>query len=401
MPQIRSAFRLGSVVFLLVAVGCVNRPPTLNCMAERATITEGSSVGIDTNAQDPENKPLRYDWKTTGGKLTGQMGAAIELDSSGLSPGRYTVSANVSDNKHTVSCSVDVAVQKNKMAPTIACAPAKVSVIEGKSVTLRASASDPNSDSLSYSWKVDGEDVTNDRTQFLLGTAGRSLGAHTVGVTATDVDGMTASCNFNVSIDRRPNKDPSVALSLDKTNIYAGAQLTASAQGDDPDNDPLTYAWRMDGQARSETATRIKINTTGFAGGRHSVAVTVRDDRGATASDTKSFSVREKVTIQIDGMRLNNVAKARLDEIALKMQQNPQLKAVITGHTDDRGSEKANERIGLRRAEAVKDYQVKEHNIAASRTETRSAGESQSIADNKTAAGRKENRRVEIELFVP
>jgi outer membrane protein OmpA-like peptidoglycan-associated protein len=90
-----------------------------------------------------------------------------------------------------------------------------------------------------------------------------------------------------------------------------------------------------------------------------------------------------------------------LDEIALKLQQNPRLRMSITGHTDDRGGETANERVGLRRAEALRDYLIQQHNIDTSRIETRSAGEGSPVADNQTAEGRKQNRRAEVELYVP
>ena len=105
------------------------------------------------------------------------------------------------------------------------------------------------------------------------------------------------------------------------------------------------------------------------------------------------------MTLQVD-RRLDNVAKAQLDEIALRMQQGPRLSARITGHTDDRGSESANLRVGSRRADAVRDYLVKQHGIDESRIETQSSGESHPVADNQTEEGRKQNRRVEIELFV-
>jgi outer membrane protein OmpA-like peptidoglycan-associated protein len=183
--------------------------------------------------------------------------------------------------------------------------------------------------------------------------------------------------------------------------VYAGEVVNATADAKDPDNDPLTYAWRVDGQGRPAKTRTLKINTGGFAGGNHSVAVTVSDDRGDSQSDTESFRVREKVVIQMDRFRPDNVAKAKLDEIAVKMQQNTQLKAVITGHTDDRGSEKGNIKAGQRRADAAKAYLVKEHSIAENRIETKSAGEGSPISDNSTAEGRKENRRVEVELFVP
>ena len=131
------------------------------------------------------------------------------------------------------------------------------------------------------------------------------------------------------------------------------------------------------------------------------MVVNVEDDRGASASDTKTFSVSEKIVIHMEGNLPNNVAKAQLDEIALKMRQNPQLRATLTGHTDDRGSEEINERVGLRRADAVRSYLVSEQNLDEGRIETQSAGETQPIANNSTPQGQSDNRRVEVELFVP
>ena len=60
----------------------------------------------------------------------------------------------------------------------------------------------------------------------------------------------------------------------------------------------------------------------------------------------------------------------------------------------------ANLRVGARRADAVRDYLVKQHGIDESRIQTQSSGESHPVADNQTSEGRKQNRRVEIELFV-
>ena len=105
--------------------------------------------------------------------------------------------------------------------------------------------------------------------------------------------------------------------------------------------------------------------------------------------------------VQVSRLRLDNVAKAKLDEVALKMQQTAALRATLTGHTDDRSSEEGNERMGLKRAQAVQKYLIQEHKIEEGRLTTASAGESKPIADNQTAQGRKENQRVEVELFVP
>ena len=179
-----------------------------------------------------------------------------------------------------------------------------------------------------------------------------------------------------------------------------GETVKATATANDAEGDPLTYSWTVGGNKRSETGSSINVNTAGMGGGAHSVSVTATDDRGGSGSANASFKVLEDIMIQVD-RRLNNEAKAMLDEIALKMQQNSQLRAKITGHTDDRGSEKGNEKAGLKRAGVAKDYLVKQHNIGETRIQTGSAGEGKPVADNKTAEGRKENRRVEIELSVP
>jgi outer membrane protein OmpA-like peptidoglycan-associated protein len=219
-------------------------------------------------------------------------------------------------------------------------------------------------------------------------------------VTVTDSDGMTGTCSFNVTINERPNPPLSLSLGLDKKEVYEGETVTAKADANDPDNDPLTYAWKVNGQSRSESTPTLRINTTGFAGGSHSVSVTTKDDRGDAKTQTASFKVIEKIVIQMSGMRPDNVAKAKLDEIAVKMQQNSQLRARITGHTDDRGSEANNVKAGQKRADAARAYLVEEHSIDEGRIETKSAGEGSPVSDNGTAEGRKENRRVEVELFV-
>ena len=402
MRELRLPLLLGSVVLLLIAGGCANRPPVLNCVADMSSVTEGNSVTIQSNATDPDrNDQLTFSWSAAQGRLSTQNGSA-SFDSSGLSAGNYTVGLEVRDKKlNLATCEVSLMVDKNRMAPMVACAPSDVNVTEGQSTTVRAQASDGNNDALTYSWSVDGSSVTNNQSSFEFGTAGRSVGGHTVQVTVTDADNMSANCEFNVTVDRRPNTGPSVALTLDNDEVYAGDRVSANAEASDAEGDPMTYAWTLDGQRRSDTSSTISIDTTGLSGGRHSVAVTVEDDRDGSGSATQTLSVREKIVVQVSAIRPDNLAKAALDEIALKMRQNSQLRAMLTGHTDDRGSEEVNERTGQRRADAVKAYLVDEQNVAESRIEAGSAGETMPAADNETAQGREDNRRVEIELYVP
>ncbi len=375
----------------------INRPPTITCNPTSTSVTEGQSVTISADAYDEDDDDLTLTWTAGSGRVTQQGNSAV-FDSTGLADGRYSLKAEVSDGELVASCMSDITVSKKRSAPTISCQPGSVNVTIGQSRTLTANASDANGDTLRYSWTVNGQSVTNNSASFEFGTVGRDPGNYTVRVTVTDTDNMSANCEFIVNVTRRPNNCPTVSLSLDKTSIFAGDTVVASATSRDPDGDALTLSWEVDGQSRPGSGSTLRINSSGMAGGSHSVQVTATDDRGCPANDTKAFNVTEKSIIQ---MPLNNIGKAKLDEIALKMQQQPRLKAVITGYTDDRGSDQANERVGMRRANVAKDYLVSQHNISEDRIEVKSGGKANPVADNSTEAGRKANRRVEVELSIP
>ena len=70
---------------------------------------------------------------------------------------------------------------------------------------------------------------------------------------------------------------------------------------------------------------------------------------------------------------------------------------ITVGHTDSTGPEAYNRKLSIRRAEAVKAYLIST-GIDASRVYTEGKGETQPVADNKTAAGRAKNRRVTVEV---
>mgnify|MGYP001572354342 FL=1 len=88
-------------------------------------------------------------------------------------------------------------------------------------------------------------------------------------------------------------------------------------------------------------------------------------------------------------------AKDTLQRAVTLLKANPDAEVEIQGHTDSVGSETYNQALSERRANAVKAYLVSQ-GIAEHRITTKGFGELQPIADNSTAAGRAENRRVVI-----
>ena len=86
-----------------------------------------------------------------------------------------------------------------------------------------------------------------------------------------------------------------------------------------------------------------------------------------------------------------------LDAIVAIMNEFPKATFALGGHTDSTGSAKINARLSQQRADAVMNYFVK-NGVDASRLTSKGYGSANPIADNKTRAGRTENRRVEIKV---
>jgi len=90
-----------------------------------------------------------------------------------------------------------------------------------------------------------------------------------------------------------------------------------------------------------------------------------------------------------------SAANERLDEIARALTQQNGRSITVEGHSDSRGNEEMNMRLSQERADAVRDYLVKQ-GVPAERISSIGKGESAPIASNDTADGRAANRRVEI-----
>jgi outer membrane protein OmpA-like peptidoglycan-associated protein len=92
---------------------------------------------------------------------------------------------------------------------------------------------------------------------------------------------------------------------------------------------------------------------------------------------------------------LNAASKSSLTQFANSLKANPDTDVEIYGHTDSTGSDKINIPLSKERANSVEKF-LETQGITASRLVTDGYGSSQPVADNSTAAGKQQNRRVEI-----
>ncbi len=117
----------------------------------------------------------------------------------------------------------------------------------------------------------------------------------------------------------------------------------------------------------------------------------------------KPVPVSEKVTFaaetlfDFDKSAVKPEGKTALDDLLSKLQGMNTEVVITVGHADAIGTEAYNQKLSIRRAQAVKDYLISK-GVEASRVYTEGKGKAQPLADNKTAEGRAKNRRVTVEV---
>jgi outer membrane protein OmpA-like peptidoglycan-associated protein len=86
-------------------------PPTMSCSVDRSLVQAGEKVNVTATTNDQSGTPLTYQWEVNGGQISG-TGASVQVDTTGLSAGNYTVTGRVQNARGgAASCTVGIAVQ--------------------------------------------------------------------------------------------------------------------------------------------------------------------------------------------------------------------------------------------------------------------------------------------------
>jgi hypothetical protein len=278
------------------------------------------------------------------------------------------------------------------VAASCSVQPTEVMVGEPVHATVTASNFNPKH-TVTYAWSSNGGKIEGKDTGATIDTNGVSGGSYTVTATVTDPKAKknnTASCTANFTVKEPPKNPPQMSCSANPTTVQTGGTSTISCSCTSPDNVPVTVGgWTSTGGSISGNGNSATLDTTGAAAGPITISATCTDSRGLTASNSSTVTVENPPPPPPQATKVNecqypntkkpwrvdNTCKAALDDVALKMQQDPDAKLVVVGNADPQEvAHSKHKDLAAERAVDVKAYlsggEAKQ-NIDPSRIETR------------------------------
>jgi hypothetical protein len=306
---------------------------------------------------------------------------------------------------------------------TLACTANPESIFAGDPVTVTATAGNLNPKlNTVYSWSGNG--VTGDGTSATVATASLAPGTYTATVTVKEgkhgkeglKPGESATCSASFTV--KDFEPPTISCSANPSTIQPGGTSTITSVATSPQNRPLTYSYTASAGAVSGSGATAQYSSAGAPTGAAGVTCNVSDDKGHTATANTTITVEAppappqphaqalcSISFSTDTrrpVRVDNEAKACLDQVALNLKQQADAKAVLVGESNGKEKDKAAkeqkfaehhkhakvEDFAAQRAVNAKDYLVTEQGIDASRiSAATSTTDGQTVEDYLVPAG--------------
>ncbi len=307
---------------------------------------------------------------------------------------------------------------------TLACSASPTSVFPGDPVTVTATvgALDPKLNAV-YSWSGTGASGTGTTVNIATG----SLAAGTYSVKATVKEGkpgkegmqpgQTADCTASFTV--KAFEPPTISCTAAPSTIKPGESSTVTSMGMSPQNRPLTYSYSASAGSVSGSGTTATFSSAGAPTGAVGITCNVSDDKGQTATASTSVTITApyvppaphtqalcSISFSTDAKRptrVDNEAKACLDQVALDLQRQSDSKAVVVGESDAKEKAKTAKMEAMekkhkhpkmvvedasQRAVNTKEYLVTEKGIDASRISVATGStDGQTVEDYLVPAG--------------
>ncbi len=410
--------------FQTAQAGVIFRYPTEGVTVFAHGLAGGARVGGPNT--DPAGPFHAYNW---GPGLTGGVGLDLELRrwlSFRIVQGDYEyMHADFGPepnyggraNINALRLSTGLVLHLGSIAPPppvqYACTVNPSSVFPGEQVTVTGTATNLNPKKpASYSWSGQGVTVGGTNPTATIDTGSLQPGSYTVTghVSEGPKAGQSADCTAQFTV--KQFEPPTVSCTANPSNLKPGDSATITAAGVSPQSRPLTYSYSASAGSVNGTGNTATLSTTGAPSGSITVTCSVQDDKGQTASATTTVDVEAPppppapksqtlCSIQFDKdkrrpARVDNEAKACLDDVALNAQQKADASVVVVGNAAPAPAPKGRHHakmptaadLAAQRAVNTKAYLVTEKGIDASRIQVRTGTNGQNeVEDYLVPAG--------------
>jgi hypothetical protein len=265
---------------------------------------------------------------------------------------------------------------------TYSCSVAPASVYPGDPITVTGVALNLNpKKTATYTWTTDGGVITGTSATANVDTKAAAPGTYTVkGHVAEGVKpGQMADCSATFTV--KAFDPPTINCSANPSSVNPGDSSTITASAMSPQNRPLVYSYNAAAGSISSTTASATLSTVGAAPGPITVTCGVADDKGHTVEATTSVNVIAPpppppppaplasslcpVSFERDvkrPTRVDNEAKACLDDVALSLQRSTDAKLALVGNED--AKEQAAEAKEAKRTAKLKHHVAKPSDAA-------------------------------------
>jgi len=330
-------------------------------------------------------------------------------------PGVYGGRANI--NAARLSAGVVYHIGEIYVAPvTLACSATPTSVFAGEPVSLTATAGALNPKmKVTYTWTGSGVKGTDGTAS--VDTSALAPGSYTIKASVSEGSkpkaNQMAECSASFTV--KAFEPPTVSCSANPSTIKPGETSAISATGVSPQNRPLTYSYTATAGTVSGSGNSATYSSAGAPTGMSTVTCSVTDDKGQTATANTMVTIEAPpppppapkmsslCSLSFDKdtkrpTRVDNEAKACLDDIALTLQKQSDATAAVVGSADAKEEAAYTKAAKRKHSKAVepaaeravnaKDYLVTDKGIDASRiTVYTDATDGKKVADYLIPAG--------------
>ena len=334
-----------------------------------------AGVSLDGSTLRPDNKANR--------KLYGRdvSAKAIVLQGAVSPPLSALELLSVLNSKSPTNRSAGGPPPPPNRPPVASCSANPTHVIDGsgETVLVRADASDPDNDPLTYTWTTTGGAIEGIGSQVRWNPAGVAPGTHSVTARVDDGRSGTVSCVAEVRVDPQPNRPPTISCSASPNSVQPGSRVHITAVASDPDNDPLTFSWESTGGQIVGSGSEVDLDTIHAAPSHYIVTGHVSDGRGGTAVchaeiTLEAPAVEAKLAIRsiyfptalplptAPDKGLAESQQRTLASLASDFKEyltsRPDAHLELQGHADRRGTPAYNQALSERRVEITKRFLV-------------------------------------------